>query len=421
MNFLKKIFGSGEPLAALRRAMQQERWADALAIGEDVDRGDLDAAGQNELEEHLAAAGNALAELNLAEGDACLRGGNLPRAREHFRLAAAQARDENLALAARQRLEADSRPPSPPPSIPSPAVPAACSGGCHGAAPEDAGSADAGPLDLHTRLELIVAGYPAELASRCIRLEGPFLDGFLLAHEGRTAEALEAFGAVTPERRDDLFHFERGALLARVGRREEAIADLQQAVTMNPRLVLALEALIDLELERDAFTAESRLRRMLAEDLAPAFAHSRLAFLLAGRERLEEALEHAERALAAGGDAETVVFAAALLERLGRLSEAEGVLARLPAGGCGGKAPNLPLAEFWLRHRKNLDRALEAFAGALRHDGNPRWRLRIAEVYLARGRREEGESLLRQLLAVPGVDPEVVRAATVLLAGSEPK
>ena len=49
-------------------------------------------------------------------------------------------------------------------------------------------------------------------------------------------------------------------------------------------------------------------------------------------------------------------------------------------GGCGGGAHPLQ-AEFWLRHGKNLDRALESFKGALRHElDNPRWLLRIAQV-----------------------------------------
>ena len=80
---------------------------------------------------------------------------------------------------------------------------------------------------------------------------------------------------------------------------------------------------------------------------------------------------------------------------------------QLPGGGCSG-GPALPLAEFWLRHGKNLDKALEAFKGALRQEpSNPRWLLRVAEVYLARGWKKEGEHILCKLLADADLDPEL--------------
>jgi hypothetical protein len=72
-------------------------------------------------------------------------------------------------------------------------------------------------------------------------------------------------------------------------------------------------------------------------------------------------------------------------------------------------------AEFWLRHGKNLDRALESFKGALRHElDNPRWLLRIAQVYIAKGWKKDAVGPIESLLAQGGLPEELageVRAA----------
>lgn len=412
MSFLKKLFGSGDSLTGVRRAHAQALWADTLALGEGVDRNALDPAARQELDDILFAAGDALAELNLGEGDACLRAGDSARAREHFRLAAAQARSEELAAEARNRLQ---MPASPPASLDLGSLTPACGGHCQGAAAAEAKAEQTEELDRGTRLELMVASYPAELAARYGRIEGPLLEALLLAHDGRDAEALARFDQVPPAQRDDLFFFERGALLAREGNFPEATADLEQALVDCPTNRLALETLVDIELNLDEDKAEGRLRRMLSEGLAPAFAHGRLAFLLARRDRHEEALDQAMQALQGGADIDTILLTAGLLEKAGRVTEAEALLLRVPSGGCGGVTTSLPLAEFWLRHQKNLDRVLDAFTGALRHDGNPRWRLRIAQVYLLRGWRKEARQLLEQIVSAEGIDPELARTASAFL------
>ncbi|MCK7497024.1 MAG: hypothetical protein MZW92_43635 [Comamonadaceae bacterium] len=73
------------------------------------------------------------------------------------------------------------------------------------------------------------------------------------------------------------------------------------------------------------------------------------------------------------------------------------------------------LAEFWLRHGKHLDRALESFKGALRHElDNPRWLLRIAQVYIAKGWKKDAVGPVESLLQRGGLPEELaveVRAA----------
>jgi predicted Zn-dependent protease len=104
-----------------------------------------------------------------------------------------------------------------------------------------------------------------------------------------------------------------------------------------------------------------------------------------------------------------------LLEHHGKPNEAERVLMHLSGGGCSG-GPSLPLAEFWLRHGKNLDKALESFKGALRSEpDNPRWLLRVAQVYLARGWEKEGIGLLEKALNAATLEPRLQAEGKALL------
>ncbi|MFA5517503.1 MAG: tetratricopeptide repeat protein [Desulfuromonadales bacterium] len=401
MNFFKKIFSTKNPLDSLRKAVLQERWADALVENEIAKRDAMTADELAEFDSLLATAGNALAEINLAEGEAFLRVGDTVRAREHFSLAASQAHDPGVQEKAREQLTAPVAAGSSALSTKA----ACCPTGCSAPAPVGIAEALVGNLDAQAHLDLLLSAYPPELAERYANIEGPFLDAFLCAHQGDEAAALAYFEQVSVAERNDLFHFERGSLLARAEKMEAAAADLERAVAINPHLDVArqMQVTIDFALGRER-EAQERLRQMIHQGKSLAFAHGQFAASLVRGGNEQQGLEHALRALEYGADPETFHLAATLLERTGRLDEAEGCLAHLATPGCGSVNP--PLAEFWLRHRKNPDRALEIFKGALRREpGNCRWRLRIAQAYLARGWRKQSATLLNQLLDDPALEP----------------
>jgi tetratricopeptide (TPR) repeat protein len=74
------------------------------------------------------------------------------------------------------------------------------------------------------------------------------------------------------------------------------------------------------------------------------------------------------------------------------------------------------LAELWLRRQKNLDQALESFKGAMRQErDNPRWLLRIAQVYLAKGWRKEAAEQVERLIQQRDL-PEEIRAEVKFVA-----
>lgn len=423
MSLLKKLFGSADPLAPVRKALQQNRWSDALVIGDTIDRASLDVESAAELDRLLVAAGDGLAELNLTEGEGCLRSGDGARAGEHFALAAAQARSEALSQRiadAQKRLASSPEPPSAPPSKAGHGCGASCSSSGATGHPKTHDSTAPGELDPTTRLELILATYPAEWASSYTHAGEMFKEAFLLAHECNEAEALERFSQIPEAERSDLFYFERGALLGRLGEVERGCRDLEKALVLNPGHLLAMETLITLEISSGQETAaQQRLEKMLRSDTVPAFwafCHGCLATLCARRGDFDAALQHGQMAIEAGSrEPELILLVASLLEQVGRLDDAESLLQTLPGGGCSGGI-SVPLAEFWLRQERNLTKVLEAFKGALRQEpGQSRWALRIAQTYLARGWKKDGIALLEKVLADPHLDTDLRREGESLL------
>lgn len=404
MSFLRKLFGGGCSLEKMRQALAQKRWADALNIGIDLEQAGVGPDEQSELNELLVVASDGLAELNLNEGEACLRAGDLARANEHFSLAADQARSVELqqrVAVAGASLNGHHVTSEPLSMQAATDCPSGCASSCGTGGREQRITPAAAELDAQTRLELILATYPEEWVERYTKLQGPFLDAFLLAHDGRGGEALAAFDAVSEIERDDLFYFERGALHSRTGKTSSACRDLEKALAINPSHFLAFETLVLSELSaNNEISAENRLKQMLALNRESAFCHAQLARILFRRGEKQAALTHGQQAIAAGDSSpETILLTAALLEQNGQTDAAERVLLRMPGGGCSG-GPNLALAELWLRYGKNLDKALESFKSALRSEpNNPRWLVRVAQVYLARGWKKEAIDLLERVLA----------------------
>jgi tetratricopeptide (TPR) repeat protein len=412
MGLLQRFFGPADSLAPVRRAVEQGRWADAVADGEALDAMALPPDDRAELEVLLTKAGDALAELNLIEGDACLGAGEKARAEEHYALAVRHARSNTMATRAGEALD-QLRAVKPPSARPASIV-GCCTSGCSRSSVEagpDAHDVPFEDLDPEGRMELIMAEYPAEWAERYVDLHDPLREAILLAHQGRDGEALVCFDLVRPEDRGALYYYERGILLERMGDIAQARWDLERVLSLHPGHVLATEALVSVELaggEEDK--AERMLREMLDTGISEPFSHGLLAAILARRGDTVAALRHGLAAVEKGSrEPATLVLAGSLLEAEGRLTEAERLLTRLSTGGCGGGI-NWALAEFWLRNGNKLDRALEVFKAALRQEPeNPRWRLRIAQVYLAQGWTKEGIPLLEQALSDPHLNPNLGR------------
>jgi tetratricopeptide (TPR) repeat protein len=413
MSFLKKMFGKKDPVDAMRQLHSQQDWAGLLSVAKSLERNGLDEGLQSEITEWEQEAGDALATINLEEGAWAQKSGNLLRAREDYQLAIEQARSPELRERVEQALTALDRGESPSTTAAAddgPAVHAGCSSSC---------TTTAGPavdpqemdLDEETRLELLLATMPSELAERYTAAGPEFRQAWLTAQDGDEEQALALLNQVPEAERNALFLFERGALMTRSGQHKNAHQDLQAALTIEPDLFPAFETLIDVLIATGRIDElEKTLKQNLASKRFVGYCWARLAELHAQRSELELALAAGLKAVEEGiVDPALFSLCAQLLEQAERFDEAETLLMRMPGGGCGGGVHPL-LAEFWLRRGENFDQALESFKGAMRQErDNPRWLLRISQVYLAKGWRKEATEQIERLMR-QGNLPEQIRA-----------
>jgi len=412
MSLFKSWFGKTDPVEELGKLHARREWAALLAAARKLDAAALAPEVQAQVVAWTAEAGNRLAELNLDEGEGALRTGNLLKAREHLQLAVTQAQGGTL----RERAElllARLDPGAPATAKPESGGSPGCGSGCGPTCAPDPPGEEAAELDAAGRLELLLATLPGELSGRYAAAGEEFLQAWLAAQEGDDQRALALFDKVPEAQRGTLFRAERGVVLARNQQPAAAEADLRAALAALPELFHPFDALVTLlAVTRRHAELEQLLRQALDEGRFAGYCWARLSQLEAGRGNVTAALEAGARALAEGElDPATVLMCAELLEGEGRHAEAEALFTRLPSAGCGGGAHPL-LAEFWLRHGKNLDRALESFKGALRHElDNPRWLLRIAQVYIAKGWKKDAVGPLESLLQRSGLPEELAEEA----------
>ncbi len=362
-------------------------------------------------------AGDALASLNIDEGLWAHKSGNLLRAREDFQLAIEQARSEKVRKRAEQALFALEQGDLPTDETES-EEPATRGTGCNTCSPAVSPDEDAGTdLDEDTRMELLLAPMEPALAERYLAAGKEFRKAWLATQDGDEKLALKLFAEVPNDERNALFLFEKGSLLARSGQTRQARKELQAALTLEPDLFPAFDALVEVLLAgNQTDKLEKLLKQNIAEQRFVGYCWARMAEIDATRGKLEPALAAGLKAVEEGiADPALFVLCSQLLERQERYDEAEALLKRLPGKGCGGGVHPM-LAEYWLRRNQQLNKALESFKGAMREErDNPRWLLRIAQVYFAKGWQKEATKQVEQLMQYGNL-PEPFRSETKLLA-----
>lgn len=421
MSFLSRLFGSGDPLDAIRISYQQSRWSDVLTRASSIDEKTLSSEAQAEFQLWLCESSDQLARLNLAEGMASLRSDDLRRGIEHLELAKQLARSEslldeiNLELSKVGGTVATAVMSSAPPQT---INAKSCASSCCEQPKAAKEVLDPHGFDEATRFELVLTAYSPEERTRYLSLCDSMRQAILLAHEEEDEAARTLFSKISEAERNDIYFYEFGALLARGGHYREAVSRLETALAINPGQVLAMVTLVDLHLGHREFTlAEKLAESMLSAEYMPDFAQARLSFIWQARGNEEKAYEHAAEALRLGHrDPQLMVFVARMLEQQGRLDAAENLLKSIPTGGGCSGGVNIDLAEFWLRHNKNLQQSLEMFKNAAKGDpSNPIWGFHIARVYLALGWRKDAVAILEMLASSEVVDDNVRKNASQLL------
>lgn len=409
MGLIGKIFGGGNTIEKLRRAVSEKRFTDARFIADELKAGSLTESEREEVELLRITASDALARLNLDEAVGLIRCGKEAQAEEHIQLALEQVCSDDLRSEIVQLQKGEAIVPES--SISSPERVVACTTCVPGMTPLS--EEDTVQNDAEQQMELILTSYPAELMNVYLSKGEMFREAFLLAHGGHDSEALHCFEQVDSSEHDALYYFEVGALCARQGELKQARELLEKALSFDAGLWIAVEALVPVLTALGRYDkAEDCVQKCLDLGCAAGFCHAQLAMLAAGQGRLEQAVDQIHLGLKAGNnDPSFMVFAASLFEQNGEIDSAESLLKKIPVSGCGG-AINLPLAEFWLRHGRELGRILDTFNAACREDPqNPRWQLRVAQTYLARNWKKDGLQLLKKIIGDPRLSPELAREA----------
>ncbi|NOY13124.1 MAG: hypothetical protein GXP51_05410 [Deltaproteobacteria bacterium] len=257
MGWLGKIFGGGASLEGLRKAVEQERFADARLLAEQVLGQPLAEAEIAEANRLQAAAGDGLARLNLNEGLGFQRSGNTELAAEHLQLALQQVCSADLRREIEQAAET--------PLIPVVETPVKdCSSeSCAGCGPQEPvppADTELALPDRDSQLELVLTSYPPPLVERYRGKSELFLQAFLLSHAGQDEVALPIWQQLPADDQDELYWFELGAVQARCGHGKEGRESLEKALQIDPGFLLAGEALVSLLISLDE--ADSALQHL---------------------------------------------------------------------------------------------------------------------------------------------------------------
>lgn len=415
MGFLSQLFGSKVSVVALQRAVEQKRYADAHYLAGELNRRELSESDKQTVKRLGAEAGDGLARLNLMEAVSKQQNGETELASQHFDLALEyvstpalrgdieQARHRPWEVVTSDASDSESAGGTSAPVVP--------------ASVEESGESLA---DDAIRFELILSTYPPSLKKCYENRGGVFVKAFLASQEGDSAQAYQLFKQVEEPGRDEIYWFEVGSLLARLGEMAQARQALERALQQNPQMMPAVEAQVEVLLELGQADAALEWMQQRIKDGAETASqsHALLVTIYARQEAWQEAAEHVRPAVEGGyNDPAFISLAALVMEKNRRLDEAESLFAQLSTGGgCRGKT-NLHLAEFYLRNNRNLEQAFASFNAAVKQEpANPRWTLRLAQTCFARQWHKDGMQLLTRLANGPELDPELQTQVEQLLS-----
>jgi tetratricopeptide (TPR) repeat protein len=273
MNFLKKLFAGRTPEDYLVKgdghfaagSYYESRLA--YQAGLEACCGDDGRIGlARELESKIAATGQAMAELNLQEAEHAIRSGAGDKAAEYLELAKTLTDDVGLRKKADVLLAGLSEKTNNTEVL---AAPASCSSCSHGS-PDEQESAPVVAPDLSPaeHYDLLMHQLPPEMFERYSHLGEDFAYAFIAASDDRHQEALNLLEKWFDGADRDIYCYERGKILHRLGRSDESESCFREAISANAGNPLAHLGLAQLLLEDNRFAeAAEQLDRMISAEL----------------------------------------------------------------------------------------------------------------------------------------------------------
>jgi tetratricopeptide (TPR) repeat protein len=274
VSFLKRLFGPKRPEELLERGdrlLEQGQCYEARCAFEEArtlcggtggDPDLLDACDQR-----IARANRGLAELNVTEALAAHARGLDAKAREHLELAKSLTTDAGVREKADALLRAVSEKDDDPAEVP--AARSGCSS-CSTAVPEAAAIHDDTGIDmpLPEYYDLLIHQLPAEMYDRYAELGQEFACYYVAESANRHEEALALLEAWHDGSCSDIYCYEKGMLLYRLGRGAEAEEMLSQAIRINRANSLARLGISMILLDTGRMTeALARLDEMCADGI----------------------------------------------------------------------------------------------------------------------------------------------------------
>ncbi len=272
MSFLKKLFSARGPEEYLKKGDAQyasQNFYEARTVyeaGLDACRG---RAGQEEiarsLEMKIAETNRAMAELNLHEAEHALHRGAAGKAVEHLELAKTLTDDAKIREKADCLLAGISEKHNDTEVLASAASCSSCSSGV----PDGQESPPEMDSDLPAleHYDLLIHQLPPEMYELYSSLGEDFACMFIAASRDSHQEALDLLEKWFDGSHPDIYSYEKGKILHRLGRTSESEACLRLSISANNRNPLAHLGLALLLLEDNRLDEAARqLDRMIAEE-----------------------------------------------------------------------------------------------------------------------------------------------------------
>ncbi|GFE60994.1 hypothetical protein [Geobacter sp. AOG2] len=243
MNILKKLFSKNpaDLMARGERLLGEGHFYEARCAYEDARQLLMDSSGREDLlaacEKQIKNANRSLAELNIGEAESALERGLHDKALDHLELAKSLTDDAALREKA-EKLAALCRDNS---ADVTENVPTSGCSSCSSCTPEEQVTDESSDvtMPLMEYYELLIQQLPREMYERYSDLGEKFADMYVVASGNRHGDALKLLEEWYNGSSHDIYCYEKGMILFRLGQADEAEACLREAMGANDANSLA--------------------------------------------------------------------------------------------------------------------------------------------------------------------------------------
>lgn len=330
MGFFSKLFSKTPEdfLSHGNKLLEQERFFEARAAYEEglqkSEQQGSENPSINVFIQKIAIANTGLAALNIKEAEHAITIGADVKAIEHLELAKTLTNDSKLREKAENLLKSLATIPSKPDKK---TLSSGCSS-CSSHEPQTqvetpCEDSNLSPLDY---FDLLIRQLPGQMYNRYADLGEKFAYMYLAASRDEHEQALKMLEDCLTEANRDIYCYEKGMILYRLGQVHEAEQFLQQAIRLNAdnplsRLGLAL-LLIDCNRFKEA---DEHLASMIVEEILPDQALFLRANIAEMTEDIDNAIEKYGKLLSTGYARPAAEKLSSLLTVCNRHQEAEAV------------------------------------------------------------------------------------------------